>query len=127
MKREILNMFRPADIILAVILIIAGFVMSFVLASGDTDAERVTAAVDGKVYGFYDLSEDQDVTVEQDGHTNTFRIKDRSVTMIHADCHGQDCIHEGTIDSAGETIVCLPNKLVLEISGGDQEYDTLAK
>ena len=127
MKKEILHMFRPADIILAVILVIAGFVMSFALASGDSEAERVTATVNGELYGFYDLSEDQDITVEQNGHKNVFRIKGGSVHMIEADCHGHDCIRQGRISKSGQTIVCLPNKLVLEITGGEQEFDTISK
>ena len=118
-------MFRKADIILIAVLIIAGFVMSFCLAAGRSDGTSVTVTMDGKLYGIYDLAEDQTVKIEENGNINTFEIKDGTVHMVRADCHGQDCVRQGSISRTGQTIVCLPHKLVIEITGGEKEYDTI--
>ena len=47
--------------------------------------------------------------------------------MSFSDCHGQDCVHQGDIWLSGESIICLPNKVVLEISGDDSRYDVLSQ
>ena len=121
-------MFRKADIILAVGLIVVGFAMSFFLASGKAEGSQVTVTADGKLYGRWSLSEDRTVDIDQkNSRHNQFQIKDGKVTMIQADCHGHDCIQQGSIDQTGETIVCLPNKVVIEITGGKQDYDTIAR
>ena len=49
--------------------------------------------------------------------TNVCEIKNGTVSMTEADCPDQLCVHQREITSAGGTIVCLPNRVVLEISG----------
>lgn len=119
--------FRPADIILAIGLIVIGLVMSFFIVSGRGEGEMVVATVDGETYGTYSLGDDRKITIEKGSHTNTFEIKDGRVHMIRANCHNHDCINEGTISRSGETIVCLPNKVVLEVKGGEEDFDVVAR
>lgn len=120
-------MFRPADIILAIVLIVIGFAMSFYLAMGKDDGAQVKASLDGKLYGIYALSEDQTVAIKDGSHENEFEIKDGQVRMIRANCHNHDCMQQGSISKTGETIVCLPHKLVLEVTGGEEEFDVIAQ
>lgn len=49
------------------------------------------------------------------GHENHFIIKDGTVTMTKADCHDQTCVRTRGIHSPGQSIVCLPHRLVLTI------------
>lgn len=53
------------------------------------------------------------------GGSNTFYIKNGTITMNSADCGDKTCIRTGTISKAGESIVCLPHRLVLTITSGD--------
>ena len=48
------------------------------------------------------------------------KIKDGKVTMISAQCPDQLCRKQGPVFRPGETIVCLPNKVVLEIKGSGE-------
>lgn len=82
------------------------------------DASRVRITVGGEEYGTYSLSEDQTIEIHD---TNVCEIKDGEVNMIQADCPDQLCIHQGPIRIQGETIVCLPNRVVVEITGKDKE------
>ena len=120
-------MFRPADIILAISLIVIGFVMSFFLVFGGDDGAQVKVQTAGKLYGVYSLGENQTVTIRQGSKINEFEIRDGTVRMIHASCHNHDCIQQGAISKTGETIVCLPNKVVLEVTGGEEEFDVVAQ
>ena len=75
------------------------------------------------------LSLDQNITrtvSSHQGHTNVFRIQDGLVTMKQADCGDHTCVNTGSISRAGQSIVCLPNKLVLQIEAGSgkNEGDT---
>ena len=75
------------------------------------------------------LSLDQNITrtvSSHQGHTNVFRIQDGLVTMEQADCDDHTCVNTGSISRAGQSIVCLPNKLVLQIEAGSgkNEGDT---
>ena len=120
-------MIKKADIILAAALIIVGIAMSYFLSFGQDTGSELIISCDGEKFGSYSLYEDREIVIERDDHINKVTIKNGTVSMSFSDCHGQDCIHQGEITKSGEAIICLPNKVVLEIEGGEAEYDTLSK
>ncbi len=73
--------------------------------------------VDGKQYGTYSLSKNRTIEIND---TNICEIKDGKVTMTEADCPDKLCIHQKAISTKGGTIVCLPNKVVLEIESSEK-------
>ena len=77
---------------------------------------RIT--VDGEEYGIYSLSRDQTIKIND---TNVCEIKDGKVRMISAECPDHLCMKQKAIDEKGGTIVCLPNKVVIE---GEKSSDS---
>lgn len=69
----------------------------------------------GKVLKTLPLNQNTRETISGEGGTNTFIIQDGSVSMIEADCGDHTCIQTGSIQKNGESIVCLPHRLVLQI------------
>lgn len=121
------SVIRKADIILFICLIALGFALAVpaVFMSDDGDVIKVT--VNGKPYGTYKLSENQEVTVRESGHTNRLVIKDGKVWMAEASCRNQICVHEGKISRSGQSIVCLPNRVSVTIEKkGGAEYDAVS-
>ena len=74
-------------------------------------ADTICITVDGKEYGIYSLSEDQTIAI---GDTNVCEIKDGKACMKEANCPDHLCMKQKAIDKNGGTIVCLPNKVVIE-------------
>lgn len=62
----------------------------------------------------YSESIAKDNTVTLDG--NTIIIEDGFVYMLNASCKNQVCVNTGKISKKGESIICLPNKVTVEIS-----------
>lgn len=54
---------------------------------------------------------------------NLIEIGDEEVRVIEADCPDKLDVKQGYISKTGEVIVCLPNRLVIEIKGVDDERD----
>ena len=80
--------------------------------------------VDGKEIGRYPLKEDTTVLIEGKTGTNLLVIEDGKAFIKEADCPDKICVYHGKIDKNKETIVCLPNKVVVEIQNGqDNEID----
>lgn len=120
-------MIKKADIILAVILIAAGLISSALLSFGRDPGSVLSVETDGLVYGTYPLDEDREIEVVQNGHINKITIDKGYVSMSFSDCPNRDCVHHAPISMSGETIICLPNKVVLEIDGTDTRYDSVAR
>lgn len=90
----------------------------YLLRRGQYGSIRIT--VNGELYGSYSLAEDQVIPISD---TNICEIKDGQVRMIEADCPDHLCMKQ-KIDGSGGTIVCLPNRVVIEgekASGSDDD------
>lgn len=120
-------MFKKADIILAAVLIVIGLAMSYFLSFGTSSGHELVISCNGERFGSYSLLEDREVVIERNGHINKVTISDGIVSMSFSDCKGQDCVKQADISKTGETIICLPNKIVLEITGDETEYDSISR
>ena len=81
---------------------------------GRSSGQSFEITVNGKLYGMYPL--DTDATVDVDGLC-TVEVKNGTVSVTESTCSGKDCVHHKPISMTGERIVCLPNGIVIRISG----------
>lgn len=51
------------------------------------------------------------------GHRVEVKPEDGQVWVTEATCPDKICIHQGKISQEGETIVCLPNRMIIQIFG----------
>lgn len=121
-------LFKRRDIILLLFWVAAAaFFLTIALTGMDRSftGARLEIVVGREVTASYPLNEDRVIRIS-DG--NTCEIKDGRVRMISADCPDKLCVHSREISSKGESIVCLPNHVVLRITGGDEngEVDSIA-
>ena len=108
------------DILLGVSLLLLGIIFFVGLIFwGQEDANKVEVKVNGKIVGVYSLAEEQTVDLKDIGE-NTFEIRENHVEMIKADCPDQYCVKHYPIAKNGESIICLPNKVVITIKGKDE-------
>lgn len=78
--------------------------------------------VNGVQRAQYPLEKDGSYTVTgYRGTQLTFSVKDGSVKMENSDCPDKICMAHRPISRAGECIVCLPNRVVLEIAGSEED------
>ncbi|EAD3392378.1 hypothetical protein EFI43_00410, partial [Listeria monocytogenes] len=56
---------------------------------------------------------------QPDGHTNTIEVSGEEIRISKANCNDQVCVRTGAIDKQGDTVVCLPHKLVIEVKASD--------
>ncbi len=121
-------MIKKADITLFFIILIIGLGISYFTLTGSQSGDKVKISADGSVYGIYDLNEDKEIKIAQNGHLNYIIIKDGCVSMASSDCKNQVCVHAGAISETKDSIACLPNKVLIEIEsdskGGDVDVIT---
>lgn len=102
---------KKEAIFIASILVIAGILGLDFRISGQRSHNTIRITVDGKEFGIYSLSKDQVIHI---GDTNVCEIKDGKVTMIEATCPDHYCMKQKAVDEHGGSIICLPNKVVIE-------------
>ena len=121
-------MMKRNDIILVAVVVI--LCLGFLAFQRFTQEEgsKVIITIDGEEYDSLKLQEDTVYTIKgKDGSYNTFEIKDGYADMIDASCPDKLCVKHADIHYNHETIVCLPNKVVLEVvDGEDNDVDMIA-
>jgi len=106
------------DVFFAVsVLVVAGAIAAWYGFLGTQDAGQITITVNKEVYGTYLLSEEQEVEINK---TNYLVIKDGQADMVSADCPDKHCVHQKAISKKGETIVCLPNEVIIKVTSGEE-------
>lgn len=112
------------DIILAVIVIAVAAVGLLLLNIFKTEGSFAVIKIDGKETERYPLSVNTEVVIETgDNGRNTLVIEDNKAFMKDANCPDKICEGHSKISYKGETIVCLPHKVVIEIVTDDTTVD----
>ena len=111
---------RPLDfvIILVAAAVVAGASVHAWSGGGSPAVVRITAA--GGEY-LYDLGREQRIEVEGPLGVTVVDIRDRSVRVTSSPCPQQICVQSGSITRTGQWIGCLPNRVFVVISGGEDE------
>ena len=99
---------------------VAALALSLFRAEGDT----VVVLLDGKQWGEYPLNEDRVIEVVVDDNYNIVVIEDGKAYVQRASCPDGICVSHPPVSRVGESIVCLPNKVVLTVQS-DNDTDGL--
>ena len=91
---------------------------------------RLTAevALDGRVVARFELDRlDRPEKLELDApYPLTVEVQPGRIRISESECPGGDCVHTGWISRAGSQIICLPNRLVISVTGdAHQEFDAV--
>lgn len=112
-------------ILIIVVLCVAGCAYLSHQLLRNTGAGEVIVKVNGELTGTYSLNEDQEVEINQG--SNILEIKNGRADMLEADCPDQLCVHQKAVSASNENIICLPNKVIVEIrSRTDSQIDMVA-
>lgn len=118
MKRGDMFMFRAFVVLLAICAVIRcyryfryeGALVAVITQNGNVVR---TIVLDG-------AAQEEFVISDENGGGNTIRIADGEISVVSADCPDKDCVRRGALRRTGESVVCLPHRLVIRISGAPE-------
>ena len=87
----------------------------WVYKGGAVEGSNIKITVDGKEYGTYSLLEEQTITIGEGESLNIIEIKGGKAYMKEASCPDQLCVDQNEISFDKESIICLPNKVVITV------------
>ena len=123
---EKINLQKKDWILIGIILFVAGLAFLLHEFIGGKGAGCVTVKVNGEIQGVYSLSEDQDIEIN--GWTNRLKIRNSTADMTEADCPDKLCVNQRAVSKNGESIICLPNKVIVTVdSSENSEFDAVAQ
>ena len=119
------------DLIFIVILLLTVSVIGLGFLLFRAEGDSITVTVDGQPRGTYSLAQNRTieiVTGEQDEHLNVLIIRDGKAYVAEASCPDGICAAHRPISRRGESIVCLPHRVVITVrtSGNAVAPDIIA-
>lgn len=99
-----------------------------VYKGGAVEGSSITVTKDGETYGTYSLLEEQTIVIEDGTMKNIIEIKDGEAYMLEASCPDQLCVDQNEISFDQESIICLPNKVVITVTSDiESEVDGIIR
>ena len=129
MKRSLLDLKgrldKPFIAVLAVLIALLFFLQHFTGNKGT----YVIITQNNEIIGQYSLYQDHTFSVStSDNHSNTVHIQNGQVWIEDSDCPDQLCVKQGSISHNGESIICLPHKLVIQVKAAqDNNIDSVSQ
>lgn len=118
---------KKLDIIIIILLFILSFTPNIIFSKTIHNSNKLIYAsikVDGKLYDNIPLSTnkgEKKLNIKSSSGNNSILIRDNTIKVISADCKDDLCIKQGEISKVGESIICLPHKLIIEIKGDEKD------
>lgn len=129
-----LHVTTMADKLLILIIILSSILsLVFIRIHENKDVDLyISIQVDGKEVHRMPLDESAEgktYAIKTDYGENIIKVENRTVFVEHADCPDKFCMHQGKINKLGQSLICLPHRVMIElVSDSDvPEVDTIVK
>jgi len=115
--------FQTGDLAaVALVLLLAAVILGIFLPGGQQSASRAELYLDGERIRVVSLDKDQEFVLEG-AYTATVTVSGGRIAVTASDCPGEDCVHTGWISTPGRSIVCIPGRLEIRITGDRDQVD----
>lgn len=122
---------NKSDIKLIIIIILIAIIVLFMIAILNNDSsKKALVYYDNDLVLTIDLSDNEQEEYVVDGYNGPVKIivSDGKIKVEEEDSPLHLCSKQGFIEQTYETIVCLPNKIIIKIvSSEDAELDTILR
>ena len=112
-------------VVLAVVLLAVSCALAIWGDRNGGDALTAVISVDGVETQRIALSglKDTEQVVESNGYTLHIHLTETEVWVDTSNCPTQDCVRTGHISRGGQSIVCLPARVIVALEGGPAAED----
>jgi hypothetical protein len=123
LKRD-LTRFTFLDLLLiATLVALPGWAL---VRSWHAAAERPVARVfqNNRLIGTYPLDHDQNILIGDRANPHMkIEIHNGAIRVAESDCPKGVCKHAGWVRTPGRSILCVPNRVLIEVAGESRDYD----
>lgn len=123
------KLWNPFDFIVVAAILLSALAIYYSFLSRTVPVDQVVAEIimNGEIVKTVGLDQDMVFSVPEHPAVE-FVIRDGWIAFQDSDCPDRICVHTGFIKEAGQTAVCLPNRIILKMTapGRNDVPDTVA-
>lgn len=115
MKNREISTKRDVVIVLTILIASIGWA---IIASHSKKAAEAVVIVHSKVYKVVSLNKNETFKIKWNGkYLMTVQVKDGAIRAKDSTCKNKICVHTGWISRDGQSIVCVPNRIIIYTKG----------
>jgi len=115
------------DILIAVSIVLFGLYWLMIRDFNGATEKAVVIYKDDVVIQTLPLLEDRIIQLEPFGVSMVVEIREQKVRVLSSSCRQQICVRKGWTGQVHNPIICLPNKITIDITGADSGYDAITR
>jgi len=92
-----------------------------------TRADAVIVSINGREAIRSPLIQNRHFSVHGQLGEAEIEIKDGRVRMVNSPCPKKECVQTGWIDKPYQAIICLPGRIVIRLTSGNDEIDGITE
>ena len=116
-------------IVIGLILLIAVLSGLYTWNTNKTSSNlSLVVKIDGKIYKKYKLDKSlvgKTAKIDSKYGHNTIKFTEKGAIMYESDCKDKLCMKMGEVTRTGQSIICLPNRLVVELNSDKNDLDVM--
>jgi hypothetical protein len=123
LKRDLGRLTILDVLLIAALLALPGWAL---IRSARAAGERPIARIfqNNRLVGTYELDRDQMISIGDRARPDmSIEIRGGAIRVAESDCPKGVCIHAGWVRTPGRSILCIPNRVLIEIKGESKDYD----
>ncbi|NLZ45058.1 MAG: NusG domain II-containing protein [Clostridiales bacterium] len=105
-----------------IIILLSAFVY-FIIQGKSQQGKAVEIYVNGELIDTVSLEKDRTFFINNEFGKNEIRIKNQKISIISASCENKVCISQGEVHTSTAPLVCVPNKLVIQVINDETDVD----
>ena len=121
---------KKKSLVLLIGVIIFSLGLYFIMGVFSEKGQIVQVSVNGQVIKELPLSVDTEFIAKgYEGGENKIVVKHSKCYVVYADCPDKLCVKQGEISKNGESVICLPHRVVITVikHAKEKTIDTIAK
>lgn len=110
----------PVDCTIMLCVALVAILLFGFAAKGGDEPSVCVIEINGDEYARYDLlslTEDKIIEIDNEYGRNTVVISRNGAAVTYSDCADGLEVKAGSIDSAGQSLICLPHRLIVRLEG----------
>ena len=113
------------DILIAVSIVLFGLYWLMMRDFNGATEKTVVIYKDDVVIWTLPIQKDRTIQLEPFGVSMVVEIRDQKVRVLSSSCHQQICVRKGWTGQVHNPIICIPNKIIINVTGADPVYDVI--
>lgn len=111
------KLFTCGDKLLVAFFLLSSLIALLAINHLQNQGGTVSIGVSGQIKHQFSLKDDREIQVSGPLGLTQIQIKNQKVRIISSACPDKICVNTGWISSTYQMIVCVPNQIVINITG----------